>query len=51
MMKRILTLLMILIMVNVVCAAEVCVIVDYGKDSDLETDSKCVDVDGAANGY
>ena len=45
-MKKILILMIVLILtVQVVSAANVCVVVDYGKNGGENPDSKCVDID------
>jgi hypothetical protein len=50
MMKKMIFLMLVLLACTV-SAADVCVVVDYGKESDLEPDSKCVDVDAGISGY
>jgi len=51
-MRKILIILVLFIfLIQLARAAEVCVVVDYGKDSENEPDSKCVDVNEGIDGY
>lgn len=51
-MKRIvISLLVLIFIVQLVNAAEVCVVVDYGGVGEAETDSKCISIDEGKNGY
>lgn len=49
--KALLSLLLIILMVQLANAAQVCVVVDYGKDAESEPDSKCIDTDEGMDGY
>lgn len=54
--KVLIWLLFVLFIVQIVSAAEVCVVADYGKgssdeDSENKPDSKCVDIEEGKNGY
>lgn len=51
-MKKILFLaVLFILMVQLVNAAEVCVVVDYGSESEDKPDSKCVTIEEGDNGY
>jgi len=50
--KRVLIgLFLLLFIIQLVNAAEVCVVVDYGGYGEEEPDSKCIDIDEGKNGY
>ncbi len=52
MMKRtIIFVLCLVFLAQIVNAAEVCVVVDYGKNSEDKPDSKCVEIDEGVSGY
>ncbi|MBU0627597.1 MAG: hypothetical protein KKC75_00265 [Nanoarchaeota archaeon] len=51
-MKKILIFLVVLILaVQIASAANVCVVVDYGKDGGEKPDSKCIDISEGMDGY
>lgn len=49
--KVLIGLFVLVFMIQLVNAAEVCVIVDYGSGGENKPDSKCIDIDEGKNGY